>query len=246
MPNAPGAARSRACPNRAARGRKPPHSGRRSPGAVVVGRRSRTPRASKPEPARPPRWEDSGRWGSPHLVGLSTATILINRQAITDTTARGRRTRATASAPGNAFAGPAFGLIAVGVFGLVIPAVVVVLGVVFLAMPLGVQAYAPADGFAWSSSPLATVGVLGALFGAVPAVGPAEAQLLLSACSLLVSIVILWGGISMKKLRSYALAMSASILAMIPCFSPCCLVGIPIGIWALVVLSDPSVRAAFS
>jgi len=37
----------------------------------------------------------------------------------------------------------------------------------------------------------------------------------------------------------------ASILAMVPCISPCCLLGIPIGIWALVVLMKPEVQQAF-
>jgi len=62
---------------------------------------------------------------------------------------------------------------------------------------------------------------------------------------ILVSGVILMGGLKMKKLENYSLAMAASIVAMIPCTSPCCLVGIPIGIWALVVLSKPEVKNAF-
>jgi hypothetical protein len=49
----------------------------------------------------------------------------------------------------------------------------------------------------------------------------------------------------MKKLESYSFAMAAAIIAMIPCISPCCLLGLPFGIWALVVLGDGSVKAAF-
>ena len=49
----------------------------------------------------------------------------------------------------------------------------------------------------------------------------------------------------MKKLESYGWAMTASILALAPCISPCCLVGLPIGIWALVVLAKPEVKSAF-
>lgn len=59
------------------------------------------------------------------------------------------------------------------------------------------------------------------------------------------AILVLVGGIKMNKLENYALAMTASIVAIIPCFSPCCLVGIPIGIWALVVLNDANVKSAF-
>ena len=60
-----------------------------------------------------------------------------------------------------------------------------------------------------------------------------------------VGVVILLGALKMKKLESREWAMTASILAMIPCISPCCVVGIPIGIWALVVLSKPEVKSAF-
>jgi phage FluMu protein Com len=56
--------------------------------------------------------------------------------------------------------------------------------------------------------------------------------------------VVMAGAIQMKQLQSYGLAVTASILAMLPC-SGCCIIGLPIGIWALVVLCDPSVRAAF-
>lgn len=62
---------------------------------------------------------------------------------------------------------------------------------------------------------------------------------------LVVSSLILFGALKMKKCQSYGWAMAASILAVIPCISPCCLVGIPIGIWALVVLSKPEVKAQF-
>ncbi len=56
--------------------------------------------------------------------------------------------------------------------------------------------------------------------------------------------LILLGAIKMKKLESYGLAMTASVLALLPC-SACCVVGLPFGIWALVVLNKPEVKAAF-
>jgi hypothetical protein len=61
-----------------------------------------------------------------------------------------------------------------------------------------------------------------------------------------VSGVILYGGLKMKKLESYPLAIAASILAAVPCLSPCCLIGLPIGIWALIVLFKPEVKDAFN
>jgi hypothetical protein len=63
--------------------------------------------------------------------------------------------------------------------------------------------------------------------------------------ALLLSGLIFFGAMKMKKLESYGLAMAASIIAMIPCLSPCCLIGLPIGIWAVVVLVKPEVKSAF-
>ena len=47
-------------------------------------------------------------------------------------------------------------------------------------------------------------------------------------------------------LRGRGLAMTGSVLSMIPCLSGCCIVGLPVGIWALVVLNNPDVRAGFA
>ena len=62
---------------------------------------------------------------------------------------------------------------------------------------------------------------------------------------ILVAALIIVGTVKMKKLENYGLAMSVSILAMIPCISPCCLLGLPFGIWSLVVLSQADVKNAF-
>ena len=42
-----------------------------------------------------------------------------------------------------------------------------------------------------------------------------------------------------------ALGIAASIVAMINFGNCCCLLGIPIGIWSLVILMQPDVKAAF-
>ena len=60
-----------------------------------------------------------------------------------------------------------------------------------------------------------------------------------------IGIVVILGATKMKNLQAYGLALASSILAMIPCISPCCLLGLPIGIWAVVVLSNPEVKQAF-
>jgi hypothetical protein len=61
------------------------------------------------------------------------------------------------------------------------------------------------------------------------------------------AILILVGGIQLWNLSGIALPVTASILAMIPCISGCCcLLGLPAGIWALVVLSRPEVKTAIA
>jgi flagellar motor component MotA len=62
---------------------------------------------------------------------------------------------------------------------------------------------------------------------------------------MVIGVVILMGALKMKKLESYGFSMAAAILAMLPCISPCCLIGLPIGIWAVVVLNKPEVKSAF-
>ncbi|MCK5379669.1 MAG: hypothetical protein KAJ78_09700 [Acidobacteria bacterium] len=56
--------------------------------------------------------------------------------------------------------------------------------------------------------------------------------------------LIFYGAMKMKDLQGYGLAMTAAILSLIPCFSICC-IGIPFGIWALVVLLNQDVKSAF-
>lgn len=63
---------------------------------------------------------------------------------------------------------------------------------------------------------------------------------------LVVAGVIVYGALQMQQLKSYPLALAASILSMIPFISPCCCIGLPVGIWALVVLLKPEVKSAFT
>lgn len=59
------------------------------------------------------------------------------------------------------------------------------------------------------------------------------------------SLFSFWGGLQMKKLHNYYMVRNAAIVAAIPCLGPCCLLGIPFGIWAIVTLGRPEVRSAF-
>jgi hypothetical protein len=62
---------------------------------------------------------------------------------------------------------------------------------------------------------------------------------------LLAAGFIIYASLKMKALTQWGLCVAASIIAMIPCISPCCIVGLPIGIWCLVVLTKPEVKTAF-
>lgn len=57
-------------------------------------------------------------------------------------------------------------------------------------------------------------------------------------------ILILVGALRMGSLRGRTLAMVGAICAIIPANS-CCCIGLPLGIWALIVLMNPDVKAAF-
>lgn len=65
------------------------------------------------------------------------------------------------------------------------------------------------------------------------------------ALGLLLDLMILFGSMKMKRLESYGWAMTAALLGVIPCTSPCCVLSMPFGLWALLVLTDPAVKAAF-
>lgn len=60
-----------------------------------------------------------------------------------------------------------------------------------------------------------------------------------------VGILVLVGASKMGALQNHPFALTTSILAMLPCISPCCLLGLPFGIWALVVLNKPEVKSQF-
>jgi hypothetical protein len=90
--------------------------------------------------------------------------------------------------------------------------------------------------------------------GAMAAANPRHAMpemfsgglyIVLGSIGIITSIILLMGAMKMKGLENYGLAMAASIIALLPCISPCCLLGLPFGIWAIVILCDPLVKASF-
>ena len=66
-----------------------------------------------------------------------------------------------------------------------------------------------------------------------------------SVIEIAVAAFIIFAALKMRELRQWELSLAAAIVAMIPCISPCCILGLPIGIWALVVLLRPEVKQAF-
>lgn len=58
--------------------------------------------------------------------------------------------------------------------------------------------------------------------------------------------LVLFGAYCMQKLQNYGMAMTGAIVACIPFCGPCLILGIPFGIWSLVVLNNSDVKSAFS
>jgi hypothetical protein len=56
---------------------------------------------------------------------------------------------------------------------------------------------------------------------------------------------VIFGAMKMKNLSSYPLALASCIVALLPCYHVCCILGLPFGIWGLVMLLKPEVQAGF-
>lgn len=85
-----------------------------------------------------------------------------------------------------------------------------------------------------------------------PAAIPAWANAVGGGVGIVISIIGLIAGAlviycmtRMMRLEQYALAVTGAVIAMVPCVSPCCVLGLPFGIWALVILLQEDVKAAF-
>jgi type IV secretory pathway VirB2 component (pilin) len=57
--------------------------------------------------------------------------------------------------------------------------------------------------------------------------------------------LMVFGGVQMRSLKSYPVAIAACVIGMLPCTS-CCCVTIPISIWALTILMRPEIKSSFS
>jgi hypothetical protein len=62
--------------------------------------------------------------------------------------------------------------------------------------------------------------------------------------SVILGPIIIIGAVCLLRLHSRGWASAAAILALMPC-GPAWVIGLPVGIWALAVLTEPGVKAAF-
>jgi hypothetical protein len=132
--------------------------------------------------------------------------------------------------------GPAISLLIIAIFGLLLAAYYLVMGLIGFANPhamdlpdVGNPEFQKLLNKAVESS-YGVLGIVHAIVGGI------------------VGLTILLGALKMQKLENYSWAFAASILVMIPCLNPCCcltVVGIPLGIWSLVVLNKPAVKSQF-
>ncbi len=117
--------------------------------------------------------------------------------------------------------GPALALIALSIAAMLID-ITIVQHAVFIDASLMLKEYGREKGMIWIA---ANVGCNSLLF--------------------VVHLIVLAGAIKMLKLRAYSIAVTSAVVSLIPFCSPIVFLGVPFGIWALVVLSKNSVRDGF-
>ncbi len=76
--------------------------------------------------------------------------------------------------------------------------------------------------------------------------GAQSGGLVINFLVLATSAFVIFGALKMRKLESHGLAVAASVVALLPCVGPCCCIGLPAGIWSLIVLMKAEVKTAFS
>jgi hypothetical protein len=80
--------------------------------------------------------------------------------------------------------------------------------------------------------------------GAALGMGIGAAMYVFWALAALVSFI---GALRMKSLKSYGLSVASAVIAIVPCTTyVCCMLFMPFGIWAMIVLMKPEVKSQFS
>ena len=120
---------------------------------------------------------------------------------------------------------PAVGLIVVGCLGLLASIYGVVNAVVSDPPPV------PPDAPEWARA------------FAEGSVGTSAA--VIQSIFLIINFVIILGAIQMIRFKGWGMGLTSSILAIVNFGTCCCVIGAPIGIWALIVLNMQDVKEAF-
>lgn len=63
--------------------------------------------------------------------------------------------------------------------------------------------------------------------------------------SFFINVTVVVGGVQMMQVKIRPICYIATILAMINCATPTCLLALPFGVWSLIVLSQSDVARAF-
>ncbi|MFP6613827.1 MAG: hypothetical protein VB835_16065 [Pirellulales bacterium] len=126
---------------------------------------------------------------------------------------------------------PGVALLVVGVFGLLGMGAYLVLTAFAMSVPGNPAAAGPPANAAEAERIGYYVGFYGAIGG-----------MCLQAAA---QIIVIFGGINLIQMKGRGIAMTACIVSLIPGASACFLLGIPFGIWGLVVLNDAEVRQVF-
>lgn len=66
-----------------------------------------------------------------------------------------------------------------------------------------------------------------------------------AALELTTQLFIVYGASCLLRRRNYYVGLAAAVLSSLPFCSGCLVLGMPFGIWAIVMLRQPEVRAAF-
>lgn len=74
-----------------------------------------------------------------------------------------------------------------------------------------------------------------------------ESSVVWSIVFIVLNLVIFFAGVRLLSMKSWTLGVVACVLVMITCLFQCCCcpIGLPIGIWGLIVLFDGDVKQAF-
>lgn len=81
-------------------------------------------------------------------------------------------------------------------------------------------------------------------FAQLAALSSGPANIIGNLLGIALSGFVIFGALKMRNLQGHGLALGAAIVSIIPC-SGCCCIGLPVGIWALVMLLKPEIKSQF-